>query len=104
MKVFNITDVETKTLKQRGLVLHTVCVGKQLIAPGESADLPDDEVQYKLDGIQELVDWGVLALGQPPKGYAEAPRAKTAEDKADASKEEKPAKLSAPPKSIKKDG
>jgi len=108
MKVFNISDVETKKLKQRGLVGHTICVGKALLSPGTSVDLPDDAVQAKLDGINELVDMGILALGAPPKGYADASK-RAAEEAAkaapmDKSDDKQPAKASLPPKSSKKDG
>jgi hypothetical protein len=85
VKVFNISDVETKQLKQRGLVSHSVVIGKQLLAPGASADVPDDVVQHKLEGLNELVEFGVIALNTPPRGYAaKAPEAEPAKE------EEKP--------------
>lgn len=73
MKIFNISDVETKTLKQHGLVNHAVVVGKALLSPGQSVEVPDNHVQHKLEGIDKLVKLGVLAIGQPPKGYIPAP-------------------------------
>lgn len=73
MKVFNISDRETKLLKQRNLVGHSVVVGRQLLGPGQSADVPDDIYQAKLECLSELVKFGVLAIGAAPKGYQPAP-------------------------------
>jgi hypothetical protein len=79
MKVFNLTDVETAALKQRGLVRHTFVLGKHLVAPGTSVVVNPDRMERMRKGIQELVTLGALAVGeQPPASYvvakAKAPR------------------------------
>jgi len=97
MKVFNISDVETKQLKQRGLVGHAVVVGKKLLSPGESVEIDKSD----LAPLQELVDFGVLSFGAPPKGYV--PAAKSA-PKEEEKKEDSKAAAKSSQKSSKKDG
>jgi hypothetical protein len=112
MKIFNISDVETKKLKQRGLVLHTVVVGKQLLSPGDSVEISAEEAKAFTAGIEELVELGVLAIDMTPKGYAQAEKAKPAPAKEEPAKDEKeeaasassPKKMSFPPSKKYKDG
>lgn len=99
MKIFNISDVETKLLKQRKLVNHTVVVGKQLLSPGASVEVPDDVVQAKLECIDELITVGVLAKGAPPKGYVPAPKPASAADVVESKTPAEPTPAPTPSKS-----
>lgn len=73
MKVFNLTDVETASLKQRGLVQHTFAVGPHLLAPGQSCDIDQAHLVHIRAGLQQLITFGALALGdQPPAAYTVA--------------------------------
>ncbi|MHB8815794.1 MAG: hypothetical protein ACYDAE_21385 [Steroidobacteraceae bacterium] len=73
MKVFNLTDVETAALEQRGLVRHTFVLGKTTIAPGQSAQVDPACLDRKRVGVQELVALGALAVGEcPPSAYVVA--------------------------------
>jgi hypothetical protein len=69
MKVFNLTDVETPVLKQRGLCQQTFAVGKALVAPGQSADVDDAYLAQLGPGLRQLVSYGAAAVGQPPASY-----------------------------------
>ena len=73
MKVFNLTDVPTDSLKQRGLVGRTFVLGKHLVAPGTSVVVNPARMERIRKGIQELVTVGALAVGeQPPAAYVVA--------------------------------
>lgn len=80
MRVFNLTDVETAALKQRGLIRRTFVLGRYTIAPGQSAMVDPARMERMRKGIQELVTLGALAVGPvPPAAYvvakAKAPKA-----------------------------
>jgi len=68
MKCFNITDAETPELRARKLVNTTLAVHSILIPPGESADVPDDEVSRQDAASYVLV--GALAVDTLPPAYA----------------------------------
>jgi hypothetical protein len=70
MKVFNLTDMETPALAQRGLSNHTIAVGSFLLAPGASQEVSEEQIRALRPGLQQLVSVGALALGdQPPASY-----------------------------------
>lgn len=69
MKVFNLTDVETPALKQRGLCQQTFAVGKALVGPGQSAEVDEAYLAHLGPGLQQLVSLGAAAVGQPPVAY-----------------------------------
>lgn len=70
MKCFNLTDVETESLKKRGLAHTTLVVHGVLIAPGESAEVPDDELSKR--DAKGYVEVQALAVGEPPSAYVVA--------------------------------
>jgi hypothetical protein len=68
MKVFNITDVETPILKQRGLINQTLVVGRVAVKPGESADIQDEpHLVAQVEGYEQI---GAMARDQLPAEYA----------------------------------
>ena len=70
MKLYNLTDVETPMLAQRGLVRSTIVVGRLLLEPGENRAASADQLAIVRGGLQELVALGALAVGnQPPAKY-----------------------------------
>ena len=79
MRVFNLTDVPTPALQQKGFVSHTFAVGPALLGPGESAEVAPEHVQHIKRGLQRLIADGALAMNQPPPSYLVAKdRAKSA--------------------------
>lgn len=72
MKVFNLTDIETKALAQRNLMQQHVAVGDQMLAPGESVDIDDATFARIQHHLQELVMVGVLACGEETADYQAA--------------------------------
>lgn len=82
MKVFNLTDVETPSLKQHKLVEQTIAVGPHLLEPGKNCDVEPSRLDHIRAGLQQLVTVGALAVGdQPPAAYvvakAKAPKRAT---------------------------
>lgn len=70
MKVFNITDVETPILKQRGLINQTLVVGRVAVAPGESVELQDEpHLVAQVEGYEQI---GAMTRDQVPEEYAVA--------------------------------
>ena len=69
MKVFNLTDVETPSLKQRGLLGQSIAVGDKLLAPGGEADVDEETLTRVRPELQHMVGLGTLALGEPPAEY-----------------------------------
>lgn len=68
MKVFNLTDVPTKVLEQRGLVNRTIVVGKLVLVPGAHGDSEDTpHIKRKMDFMLKV---GALATGTLPPPYA----------------------------------
>lgn len=76
MRVFNLTDIETPTLKQRGLVGQHFAVGTRMVAPGEYIELPDTP-STRAD-LHYLLTVGAVCLDTPPPPYAVARQAKEA--------------------------
>lgn len=70
MRVFNLTDVKTDVLEQRGLVGQHIAVAGRMINPGEYADV-ESTVSARAN-IEELVRIGALAIDQPPPPYVMA--------------------------------
>jgi hypothetical protein len=96
-QVHNLTDVETPTLRQYGLVEQSIAVGPALLAPGQSMPVDDAHLQHIRPGLQRLVSAGALALGQPPPAYLLAKeKARTAAPK--------PAQPGAPPTTARSGG
>ncbi|WP_394831715.1 hypothetical protein LVJ94_34900 [Pendulispora rubella] len=69
MKVTNLTDVDTPKLRQHGLVAQTFAVGRALLAPGESADIPEEYARMLGSGLEHLVSAGACAVGDLPAAY-----------------------------------
>jgi hypothetical protein len=79
MKVFNLTDVETPRLKQRGLLNQTVVVGGKAVAPGASADF--DGTPWERASAQHAANVGAISVDALPGSYTTAkasPKATTA--------------------------
>jgi hypothetical protein len=70
MKVYNLTDVSTASLVQRGFVGRTLIVGPCLLAPGQSAEIDPVHFEPHRTGVQALVTIGALSVGPfPPAAY-----------------------------------
>ena len=67
MKLFNITDVSTPQLEQRGLVNMTLALRGALVAPGEMVEVPGDELTVR--DAQSYVSIGAMAINDLPPGY-----------------------------------
>jgi hypothetical protein len=68
MKVFNLTDVETPVLKQRGLLAQSIGISRRMVAPGEFVEVEDTpEVRAKLE---YLLTVGAVSIDQAPPTYA----------------------------------
>jgi hypothetical protein len=76
--VYNMTDVSTPALKQRGMVGITIAVGPKLLPPGASGAIPDEDLKRLLGGLQKLVTLGALAVNQLPAAYVTARASKVA--------------------------
>ncbi len=85
MKVFNITDVETDTLKQHMASNSHIAVGRSMIAPGESTEVADDPTTRA--HLEHYIKIGAVAVGKPPSEYMVA---KDEQKKSKASSKEKP--------------
>ena len=70
MKVYNLTDVETPVLVQRGLVNQHIVVGKCMVNPGEFAEVVDTaHVRGKLG---YLLTVGAVSIDLVPPNYVRA--------------------------------
>ncbi len=69
-RCFNLTDVETETLKRHGLVNQVIAIGPSLIRPGESADVADNMITRR--DIKTYVELGVVAVDKLPVAYTVA--------------------------------
>lgn len=69
MKVFNLTDIETPELKQRGLSQQSIAVGDKLLAPGASDDIDDATLARVRPELQRMVALKTVALGELPAEY-----------------------------------
>lgn len=73
VKVFNLTDVVTPTLKQRGLGNRSLQVGSQLITPGQSASFDGATWTSIKTRYAKLLSLGALFVGAvAPAGYVAA--------------------------------
>jgi hypothetical protein len=79
MKVFNLTDVETPKLKQRGLLNQTVVVGDKPIAPGASAEF--EGTPWERASARHAASVGAVSVDALPGSYTTgkaAPKPKAA--------------------------
>lgn len=67
MKVFNLTDIETPTLKKLGWVGVPIAVGSSLIEPGGEAEVGDTDMVRRDIGC--FTTPGALAVGARPPAY-----------------------------------
>lgn len=67
MIVFNLTDVESDQLKNKSLRDTALAVRHVLVAPGESAEVPDDELTRR--AAQSFVQLGAMAVDTLPPWY-----------------------------------
>lgn len=67
VRVFNLTDVETPELKNRGCVGIVVAGRNFSVAPGEYCDVLLDVVNLR--AIQHAVSGGMLAVDKLPVTY-----------------------------------
>ncbi len=72
MKVFNLTDVETPQLVQRGFVSHSIAVGDVLLAPGDATTVPDEKAERVRAELATLLSYGVVAFDDQPEAYLTA--------------------------------
>lgn len=63
MKVFNISDVKTPFLVERGMFNASIKVGDMVLPPGTSADV---HRKYRAEAMRFV---GALAFDQLPVGY-----------------------------------
>jgi len=68
MRCFNLTDVETPELRQRGLVNVPLAVRSVLIPPGEVREVPDDTLARR--AVASYVSIGALSVDVLPPAYA----------------------------------
>lgn len=67
MKIFNLTDVETPALKERGLSNQPIIVHRWVINPGEGCEVQDsDQVRRALRGY---VKDGMASVNVLPPSY-----------------------------------
>jgi hypothetical protein len=68
VRVFNLTDVTTPVLKQRGLVRMHFAVARRMVNPGEYADIGD--APGVLADLQFLLQVGAVSVDRVPPTYA----------------------------------
>ena len=67
MKVYNLTDVSTPVLEQRGLVNQHVAVAGRMVSPGEYVEVED--TAHARANVLQLVQVGALAIDKLPPPY-----------------------------------
>jgi hypothetical protein len=67
MKVYNLTDVETPALIQRGLVNQHIVVGKRMVNPGEFVEVAD--TLHTRGKLMYLLTVGAVSIDQVPPNY-----------------------------------
>lgn len=72
MKIFNLTDVTTKTLQQRHAVGQTYVIGGKPIAPGASVEYPEGSRLVLTRESAHLTNIGALAIDKLPDEYLKA--------------------------------
>lgn len=70
MKVYNLTDVATSVLEQRGLVAQGIATSGRIVNPGEYVDV-EDTVKSRAD-LEYLIQVGAVAIDQMPPPYVRA--------------------------------
>lgn len=68
VKVYNLTDVSTPQLEQRGLVNKTLAVYDKLIEPGEEAEIDADNLIAMRDA-NHYAEFKALAIKEVPHEY-----------------------------------
>jgi hypothetical protein len=66
VRVFNLTDVPTATLQERGLVNTSISIGGKVVPPGGQADVS------RLTGADKFISCGAIAVGEVPAAYLAA--------------------------------
>lgn len=67
MKVYNLTDMPTSTLTQRGLLLQGIAIAGRLVDPGEYVDVEDTPTSR--GNLEYLLQVGAVAIDQLPPPY-----------------------------------
>lgn len=76
MKVYNLTDVPTPVLEQRGLNDKQIAVGNRMVAPGEFVEVEDTpDMRSKLE---YLLTVQAVSIDNAPPPYVHARTAKNA--------------------------
>jgi hypothetical protein len=70
VRVFNLTDIPTKVLEQRGLVQQSIAVARRMVNPGEFVEVED--LATTRDGLQYLLQVGALSIDAMPPAYLKA--------------------------------
>lgn len=70
MRVFNLTDIPTKVLEQRGLLGQSIAVARRMVNPGEFVEVED--LATTRDGLQYLLQVGALSIDVLPPVYLKA--------------------------------
>ncbi len=70
MRVFNLTDLPTETLTNRGLLLQHIAVAGRMVAPGEYVDV-ESSAKVTSD-LEFLVTVGAVAIDTLPPPYVMA--------------------------------
>lgn len=67
MKVYNLTDVSTPVLEQRGLMNQHIAVAGRMAAPGEYVEVED--TPHARANVELLLQLGAVALDKLPPPY-----------------------------------
>lgn len=67
MRIFNLTDVETPTLLELGLVNQVLVAGRAVVGPGSSVELGDDPLTRA--HLLQYTQVGAMALDDLPPNY-----------------------------------
>ncbi len=70
VKVFNLTDVETPTLVQFGLVSQHIVIGERMCEPGQYVEVVDSA--HLRATVKHLVQVSALAIDRLPPPYVQA--------------------------------
>jgi hypothetical protein len=70
VRVFDLTDVPTKVLEQRGLLNQHISVARRMVNPGEFVEVED--LAATRDGLQYLLQVGALSIDVLPPTYLKA--------------------------------
>lgn len=70
MRVFNLTDVATKVLEQRGLVNQHIAVARRMVNPGEFIEVAD--LVATRDDLKYLLQVGAMSIDVLPPAYQQA--------------------------------